>query len=267
MRSSKGIVPATPAEQYVWWFDQRDLDNDNARAFTRLVYLDRVNRIVQTIRRHVPADGTVADVGCAQGNLALWLAEAGFAVDAYDLNEGFLAYATKKYEFGDIRWHHGNAFDISAPGQFDAVILGELVEHVAHPDELLARAVDLVKVGGAVVVTTPNGRNLRERLPSYQEVVANGGLPRIEAEQFGPGGEHHLFAYTIDELSGHVPANASLVSVDYVGTVLFNSHVQRILDRPVLGDVYASSARAVSRLPGLRDRVGLSLVLVLRRRR
>lgn len=217
------------------------------------------------MRRHVPSHGNVADVGCAQGNLALSLAEAGYLVDAYDLNSDFLAYGQQKHDRGEVRWHNENAFDISDQGSFDGVIVGELVEHVAHPEELLTRAVGLAKVNGIVVVTTPNGEFVRSRLPSYEEVLTRGDLPRLEEEQFGPGGEHHLFAYSKQELLSHVPPNAEVVDSGYLGTALMNSHVQRVLDRRTLGHLYTKAVMAANQLPPLARCLGLSLVVVLRR--
>lgn len=266
MRSSAEIEPLDDDERYVWGFDQRDTDNPNKSAFTRLIYLQRIERILELARRHVPTDGRIADIGCAQGNVAITLAESGYAVDAFDLNASFIAYSKKKYERGDLTWHQGNAFEIAGlESSFDAVIMGEIVEHVAHPYDLLTRAVGLVKPGGVVVVTTPNGAFVRSRLPSYAEVIGRGDLARIEREQFGPGGEHHLFAYTIDELRGHVPSNARVVQIGYFGSGLLNSHSQRLLNTPIIGYGYSRLARAFPLIPGLGRYLSLTLVLVIER--
>jgi 2-polyprenyl-3-methyl-5-hydroxy-6-metoxy-1,4-benzoquinol methylase len=40
---------------------------------------------------------------------------------------------------------------------FDAVLITEVIEHVAHPDEFLAKTAALVKPHGSIVLTTPNG--------------------------------------------------------------------------------------------------------------
>jgi 2-polyprenyl-6-hydroxyphenyl methylase/3-demethylubiquinone-9 3-methyltransferase len=265
VRSSDDIQPSDADEQYVWNFDQRQIDNANPNAFTRLTYLDRINCIVETIKALVPVGGRVADIGCAQGNIAIAVAESGYAVDAYDLNQSFLSYAMKKAEYGRVSWHHCDIFSESTEAKFDGIILGEIVEHVAHPDELLARATSFARLGGILIVTTPNGQYIRERLPSYHRVVARGDLARIEREQFGPGGEHHLFAYTLKELVAHVPSNAELVTVKYFGSGLLNSHVQRLLNSPRLGSTYRSLAHIATQIPGLRERLSISLVLVLRR--
>ena len=177
VRSSTEIQPSDDDEHYVWSFDQLQIDNPNPNAFTRLVYMERISRILDLVRRFVPPGGLVADLGCAQGNVAIALAEADYRVSAYDLNASFLSYARKKVDRGEVSWHVGNVFDEPQNETFDAVVLSEIVEHVAHPDQLLARALDVVHVGGVLVITTPNGRFVRDQLPSYQDIVTRGDLP------------------------------------------------------------------------------------------
>src|SRR3974377_2437936 len=53
----------------------------------------------------------ILDVGCAQGTLALLLAERGHDVTALDLRPSFLDYAQKRYTHGRIRFIAGNALD------------------------------------------------------------------------------------------------------------------------------------------------------------
>jgi hypothetical protein len=85
--------------------------------------------------------------------------------------------------------------------------MGEVIEHVARPDLLMARVLELVKPGGALVCTTPNGACFRNSdLPSYAE--ASKDLEGLAARQFGPAGEDHLFAIRPDELIDLAPGGA-----------------------------------------------------------
>jgi 2-polyprenyl-6-hydroxyphenyl methylase/3-demethylubiquinone-9 3-methyltransferase len=265
MRSSHDVTPSNTDEQYVWGFDQIQIDHRNPMAFTRLIYLERIMTMMNTVTSLLPVGSRVGDVGCAQGNLALLLGEAGYRVDAYDLNSRFLEYSKKKWTRGDVSWINENAFQIAERGCYDCVILGEILEHVAHPDQLLKEALSLLAPGGYIVATTPNGRYFRNPLPSYEEVIARGDAERLEAEQFGPGGEHHLFAYTIEEIRKHIPVGCELVSVGYLGSGLYNSHVQKILNSKVLGPMYKSLAARVVRVPLLDLRIGSTVMVVLKR--
>jgi len=57
----------------------------------------------------------------------------------------------------------GNVFELSFPEVFDAVLITEVIEHVAHPDAFLKKVSALVRLGGCIVLTTPNGRYFRNR--------------------------------------------------------------------------------------------------------
>jgi SAM-dependent methyltransferase len=59
-----------------------------------------------------------------------------------------------------------------APGSFDAVYAGEIIEHLVDPDVALANWVRLLRPGGRLVVTTPNRRHLLARVRGY-ELVEN----------------------------------------------------------------------------------------------
>jgi 2-polyprenyl-3-methyl-5-hydroxy-6-metoxy-1,4-benzoquinol methylase len=76
---------------------------------------------------------TVLDIGCAQGTLALLLAEDGRRVTAVDIRPAFLEYAKTRYERGDIQFIAANAFDIPELGPFDLVFANQIIEHLVYP--------------------------------------------------------------------------------------------------------------------------------------
>src|SRR5262249_21756060 len=53
--------------------------------------------------------------------------------------------------------------DLNA-GSFDVVSLVEVLEHLDDPDSVLADAARLVRPGGAIYLTTPNGKSLSARV-------------------------------------------------------------------------------------------------------
>lgn len=57
-----------------------------------------------------------------------------------------------------------------APGSFDAVFAGEIVEHVVDPHAALRHWVRLLRPGGRLVVTTPNRRHWLARARGYERV-------------------------------------------------------------------------------------------------
>ena len=140
---------------------------------------------------------SVLDIGCAQATLALTLAEDGYRVVASDLRAEFLEYAKTRYERGDIRFVAGNVFELNLNEQFDLVYANQIIEHLVHPVDFLAKLRGFVAPGGHLVVATPNHGFLMSRLPSYDEL---GDVTQYEHKQFTADADGHFFAYRPSEL-------------------------------------------------------------------
>jgi 2-polyprenyl-3-methyl-5-hydroxy-6-metoxy-1,4-benzoquinol methylase len=154
----------------------------------------------------------VLDVGCAQGTLALLLAERGKRVTAVDIRPHFLEYAQTRYEQGDVRFVAANIFDRPPLGEFDLVFGNQIIEHLVYPVDFLRNLSAYARPGGVVVVSTPNHGYFRSRLPSY---TALGDPSRHEHRQFSAGGGDHFFAYTPEEVSAAARA-AGLEVLDLI---------------------------------------------------
>ncbi len=139
----------------------------------------------------------ILDVGCAQGTLALLLAERGHRVTAVDLRPDFLTYAQSRHTHGEVRFMQANALEESVPGQYDLIYANQLVEHLVYPQRLLDRLRINLRPGGRIVVTTPNGDYVRNTLPSYREL---GDPGKWEHLQFSADGDGHFYAYLAEEL-------------------------------------------------------------------
>lgn len=149
----------------------------------------------------VPTHGTqrVLDVGCAQGTLALLLAERGHEVTAVDVRPRFLAYAASRRERGRVEFVCADALELDLGPRFDVVFCNQLIEHLVRPARLLERLRAHLVPGGRLVVTTPNGRYLRSRLPSFR---ALGDPERYASLSHSADGDGHFFAYLPRELQG-----------------------------------------------------------------
>lgn len=158
------------------------------------------NRRCETLRllTEVLAPGArILDIAAAQGNFSLSLAELGFDVTWNDLRSELADYVRLKHERGEIRYAAGNAFELAFPSPFDAVLITEVIEHVAHPDDFLAKAAALVRPGGYIVMTTPNGGYFKNRLPKFSECAD----PTVfESVQFKPNADGHIFLLHADEI-------------------------------------------------------------------
>ena len=179
----------------------------------------------------------ILDIGCAQGTLALLLAEQGHHVMAVDIRAQFLEYAKSRYTHGDIRFLTANAIEDELSGEYDLIFANQIIEHLVYPDVLVDRLKSLLGRGGRLVVTTPNGDYLKNNLPSYNDL----GDPRQwEHLQFSADGDGHFYAYLGDELRD-VFHHAGLlnIQVHFFETPFISGHMKvrylhGILPSPVL---------------------------------
>jgi 2-polyprenyl-6-hydroxyphenyl methylase/3-demethylubiquinone-9 3-methyltransferase len=161
--------------------------------------------------------GRVLDLGCAQGNVALLLAEAGREAWAVDLRPEFLEYAGRKYERGNFVRCAANAESLPlASGAFELAVWGEMIEHVAYPEKVLREIRRVLRPGGHLLLSTPNGRRLRTGLPTFGQVADRAPLV---AKQFQPDSDGHLFLFARRELEELLAASGFRVREHiYYGT-------------------------------------------------
>jgi len=181
--------------QYAWGDDERYLYNTNRRKASVMGFFLRLDTVRALVRRYLPKGSSIADLACAQGNFSLTLAEDGYDVTAVDLLDEFLNFAKKKYTHGKLKTLRSNIIEFRSPELFDGVVLGEIIEHVAFPDQLLQSAAQNLKPGGYLFLTTPNGNEFDQPLPTYKQVT---NLEELIPKQFHWG--DHLFLYTQEEL-------------------------------------------------------------------
>ncbi len=230
-------------------------------------YRTRLKAIMRAIR-DFGSGRRVLDLGCAQANLAILLAEEGFAVTAVDLNFEFLRYARLKVEKGDICFVAANAAAPPFKPVFDVVVLGELLEHCAHPGRILKTAASLLKPEGkgVIVITTPHGGFLGNRLPTYSRIKNRAVL---EKNQFKPDADGHLFLLTVPELLGLArEVGLAVEDTRRYGTPLVTGHlklnwaVARI--RSKLNNYVFSVDTLLSRMPLLTQFFTEGILMVLR---
>ena len=257
VRHAYHLLAQGPAQEHLRRFDLCEIDARPASFWTRR-YRRRIDRVVAVVQERLRPPSLTLDLACAQGNVAITLGELGYRVIGVDLRKEFLDYARSKDDQQVVTWVVAECMDPPlASGRADAVVMGEVLEHVAHPGRLLTRALELVRVGGLVICTTPNGASLRNnRLPSYEK--ARQRLPELEARQFGPEGADHLFALRPGEIRRLVPPNAQ-ASLEFKVSTLWN----RVSDHLARWSVAGWLLDTLSELPFWRRWLSDSLILVL----
>ena len=187
--------PQSWRESFV--YDQSEIYAEISHFGYAYAYENRRQETLRLITEVLAPGARILDIAAAQGNFSLSLAELGFDVTWNDLRAELADYVRLKYERGQIAYAAGNAFELNFPSLFDAVLITEVIEHVAHPDEFLAKVAALVRPGGYVVMTTPNGGYFRNRLPKFSECPD----PSVfESVQFKPNSDGHIFLLHVDEI-------------------------------------------------------------------
>jgi 2-polyprenyl-3-methyl-5-hydroxy-6-metoxy-1,4-benzoquinol methylase len=197
--SADASWPATWRHSHA--YDRLEIGDSQEHLGYRLAYRRRVTLAMDLVRRAATPPARVIDIGAAQGNLTLALAEAGYLVTWNDIRPELAGYVQLKHERGAVEYRAGNAFDLNADPAFrpyDVAIATEIIEHVAHPDAFLAALATLVRPGGHAVLTTPNGGYFRNRLPRFSDCT---DPSQFEVRQFGPGSDDHIFLLHQDELA------------------------------------------------------------------
>ncbi len=98
------------------------------------------------------------DLGCGDGALTYLLAKAGAQVTGVDNEAEGLEFAKQHFSRHNARGNFVLA-DVRSTGlpdsSFDIVVSSDVIEHVEHPEELIAEAARVLKPGGVFILTTP----------------------------------------------------------------------------------------------------------------
>jgi 2-polyprenyl-3-methyl-5-hydroxy-6-metoxy-1,4-benzoquinol methylase len=158
-------------------------------------------RVLATLRQALALrPNRVLEVAAGDGALCACLAATGATVFANDLRGEALAKGVEGFENRDnIKLLPGNCFDLhpAQVGCFDLVIACEVIEHVAHTVDFMRHLKSFLSPGGHILLTTPNGSYFRNSLPTYAQIE---DATSLEAEQFKPDADGHLFLITPAEL-------------------------------------------------------------------
>ncbi|WP_240222392.1 class I SAM-dependent methyltransferase [Rheinheimera hassiensis] len=138
----------------------------------------------------------VLDLACGIGYGSALLADAlKCRVVGVDIDTGAIQYARQHYASEGTEFIQADARLLELEAEtFDAVVSFETIEHVAFDLELLQKFHQLLKVGGTLIVSTPN-----------QDVMP------FDAEKF----QYHIRHYTVQEFVDLVRAAGFKVAARY----------------------------------------------------
>ncbi len=119
----------------------------------------------------------VLDVGCATGYMAEQLTARGSEVVGVELDPRAAQLAEAHCSRVIVLDMDVDALDAAlGDARFDVVLLGDVLEHLRRPADVLRQAVSLLVEGGAIVASVPNVAHGSLRLALLRRVVR---LPRL----------------------------------------------------------------------------------------
>lgn len=245
-------------------YDQMELYNTKYNAYT-FQFRNRFGNLIRMVKQWLPAHSTILDIAAAQGNFTLTLAEAGYKVTWNDLREELIDYVKLKYEKGDVAYYPGNILE-KGGRQFDAVIISEIIEHVAHPDQFLQKVAALVRPGGYIFLSTPLGSYMLNHLPKFSDFPN----PEIfESKQFKPNSDGHIFILYKDELEkfAHVN-NLAIIETVIQNNVLTMGHYKtRFIYNLMPVSMVKKIERFTQKLPdALKQKIHSNISMVLQKK-
>ena len=223
--------------------DRIHLDTQTGYDRWSLVYDGELNPLVMLEEPVVrgwldaPEGLRVADVGCGTGRHALWLAQAGASVDAFDCSAGMMTKARQKLSDVGVRLqnHQLPASLPVADSTFDVALLALVADHLADLETTFRDLRRVIKPGGRVVFTVLHpAMNLLGITARFTD-PDSGSEVRVEA-----------FEHTYG---------------DYVTAALKSGlHIEEIVERKVNADL-------VGRTPRAEKYLGWPLLLAMRLRK
>jgi len=144
------------------------------------------SRIIEWIDRERPQH--VLEVGTATGYLTSEMVKRGCTVTGIEQDPDMARIAEKYCDrmiVSDVE-----SMDLSELGTYDAIILGDVVEHLRDPREFLQKTGKLLNKGGKILISLPNVANIWVRL--------NLLFGRFNYSRVGILDESHLRFFTLE---------------------------------------------------------------------
>lgn len=130
---------------------------DHPVALLRAENAVRTPWVIEEISERLGKKKSVLDIGCGAGLLANALAKEGHSVSGIDLSAKSLEVAKKHDATGLVDYRSANAYSLPYPDRsFDAVCAMDVLEHVEHPQLLIAEASRVLKNKGLFFFHTFN---------------------------------------------------------------------------------------------------------------
>jgi 2-polyprenyl-3-methyl-5-hydroxy-6-metoxy-1,4-benzoquinol methylase len=117
--------------------------------------------VFSMMAEYIDADSYVLDFGCGQGAFSQRLADAGYQVDACDIDVDSFKASVNQFIQLDI---NKERISDNFTRKYDIVVAMEIIEHIENPWKFIRDIKSLLTPGGIIMLSTPNISNFASRL-------------------------------------------------------------------------------------------------------
>ena len=125
------------------------------------------------LKAHIPAGGSLLDVGCGQGRASRMAAKYASRVVGIDYDEHLIRQAREATTDKNVEYIHGDVTENVGGQKFDVAMLIHVIEHIDDADKILQ---SLAAVAKKLIVEVPDFQSdplnvvrLEQRLPYYSD--------------------------------------------------------------------------------------------------
>jgi len=146
--------------------------------YERTIHAD-VEESLSKIVNKISPNSVILDVGCGPGILGSYLSKVkGCIIDGVDSDESAIEICRSKYRFTAVKNLESEPLtSVFQAETYDYIIVADVLEHLANPDQLLSALKKLVKPDGTIIFSVPNITHVAvglELLFGYFEYHQNG---------------------------------------------------------------------------------------------
>ena len=184
--------------------------------YTQLAYNTRNEVIAKIVNELNPP--SILDIGCGMGDLVLKLDNHARLIRGV---EPSLANAIKFMKNTGYQAYNDTAEDIKhvADRSFHLAIMADVIEHVYDPYKAIGEALRVLKVGGHLIITTPN---------KFAEIVCSIGGKRFLTKM--PVNEKLLSPHQLRKLVKKQPYDTTLIQWNMKGVYPRSAILSKVFD-------------------------------------
>jgi SAM-dependent methyltransferase len=156
--------PQLTVEQLIPYYDDQYYGGSRKKFVGLLAWFVGTYQRIRSgsVAAQVAPGGRVLDIGCGNGGFLIEMKRRGFQVEGTELSE---SSARRMPAEAGIEVHVGDLTALQLPaGQYDAITLWHVLEHVIDPAETLRQANRLLKPDGKLFISIPNAEGWQARL-------------------------------------------------------------------------------------------------------